>query len=70
VDNPDEHRQQEARVYLANPDKYAGAPIEWAGRMVSDNPPPRNRTYLVPGSKRAAVIRKYRPELYDELVSA
>lgn len=69
-DDPDHHRRARAKVYLAKPEKYSEVNLEWARRMLGSNPPPRNRTYLVPGSERAEIIKKYRPELYDELVSA
>jgi hypothetical protein len=68
-DDPDDHRRSMAKVILRSPDKYPEVKLNWARRMLGPNPPERNRVYLVPGSKRAEVIKKYRPEAYAELVS-
>jgi hypothetical protein len=68
-DEFDKHRQQMARTYLANSEKYPRQQ-EWAKAMLGPNPPPRNRRWVRPGSARAEAIRKHRPELYAELVGA
>jgi hypothetical protein len=69
-DDPDEHRRSMAQTYLNNPDRYSDVNVEWAKRMLGPNPPEKNRTFLVPGSKRAELIKKYRPEAYAKLLSA
>lgn len=69
-DDPDEHRRNMAKSYLKNPDRYSPSIIEWSHQMLGPNPPERNRTFLVPGSRRAEVIKKYRPEAYAELMEA
>lgn len=69
VDNYDRHRRHQARSILANPEGQKPSKITWARRMLSDDPPPPNRRYLTSGSKRADLIRKYRPEIYEELTA-
>lgn len=39
------HRLIQAQTYLRAPEKYKPAHIEWAKRMLSNNPPPPNRRY-------------------------
>lgn len=73
-DGGDKHRIAMAKSYLARPDHYKPVVLEWSRRVLEafekgEALPPRNRTYLVLGSKRAEIIRKYRPELYVELTS-
>ena len=66
VDDPDSHRRQMARTFLAKPGAYKPSAVVWAKKMLEDNPPPRNRHYFTPGSKRSAIARKYRPELFED----
>ena len=56
-----------ARTFLANPEKYKKSLLEWATKMLGPNPPPPNRRYLMPGSKRSELIRKHRPAQYEML---
>lgn len=51
----EKHRRSLARMYLANPEKYSRH-VEWATLVLSDNPPPPNRRFVVPGSRAAAVL--------------
>ena len=67
-DEHETHRHEQARTYLAKPEKYKGPQVEWAKKMVGPNPPPPNRRYLQPGSKRSELIRKYRPAEYEMLL--
>jgi hypothetical protein len=67
-DDHEGHRRQTARSYLASPEKYEASVLEWSKAMLSDNPPPPNRRFLIPGSARSEIIRKYRPEQYAALV--
>lgn len=69
-DDPDYHRRCVAKGYLNNPESHPEVKLEWARQVLGPNPPKRNRVYLVPGSERAEVVKKYRPEAYAELVSA
>lgn len=66
-DDHEGHRRKTARAYLASPEKYKASVLEWSEAMLSDDPPPPNRRYLIPGSARAEAIRKYRPEQYAAL---
>ena len=66
-DDHEEHRREMARTFLASPEKYKKPVLEWAEKMLGPNPPPPNRRYLVPGSKRSELIRKYRPAQYEML---
>lgn len=55
--NPDlreRHRVQQARTVLRRPEKYKPSHIEWAKRMLSDNPPPPNRTWIAPQNRELA----------------
>lgn len=63
----DVHRNHMATSILGNKEKYSDAEIEWAQRMQEDAPPP-NRRWVQEGSRRAEVLKKYRPEIYEELV--
>ena len=67
-DEHEEHRRETARTYLAKPEKYKKSLSEWAEKMLGPSPPPPNRRYLVPGSKRSELIRKYRPAEYEMLL--
>lgn len=49
----EKHRFVMARAVLRHPESHAtpsGAKVEWAKRVLSDNPPPKNRRYHVMGS--------------------
>jgi hypothetical protein len=46
----DRQRVANARMYLAHPEQYAPSKLRWAERMMSDNPPPPNRRFVVPNS--------------------
>ena len=63
-DNHEHHRRQLARSILAHPDRHPALNLEWAEAMLEPDPPPPNRRYFRPGSKRSELIRKYRPEAY------
>lgn len=67
--NTEEHRRQMARSILNHPETTGKSPSKkpWAEAILGNSPPPKNRTYIVPGSNRAAIIKKYRPELYEYL---
>lgn len=52
----DEYRIVQARSILRRADRVPAARVEWAKRMLSDTPPPPNRHYSKPGSKRHAVL--------------
>ncbi len=67
-DDHEHHRRQTARTYLASPEKYKASVLEWSEAMLGPNPPPPNRRYLIPGSERAELIAKYRPEKYAALI--
>lgn len=66
-DDYQNHRNHLAKTILNKPGAYKPAQIKWAKAMLSDDPPPPNRRFLIPGSKRAELIKKYRPEAYAEL---
>ena len=68
LDDHEGHRREMARTLLGSPEKYEQSQLDWAEAMLGPNPPPPNRRYLVPGSKRARVIAKYRPEQYAALI--
>lgn len=61
-----EHRKAVARAILRHPDQYDDDQIEHAIQVLEGKPPVRRR-YLHKGSKRAEVVRRWRPELYEEL---
>lgn len=69
VDDPQAHRQNIANSILNHPEKHPPTRIEWAESVLSGENTERNRTFLLKGSKRSEIIRKYRPELYEELTS-
>lgn len=59
--SPDErqkHRLRMARTYLNNPEKYKQAHLDWAERMLSDEPPEPNRTYFYPESQITQALEK------------
>lgn len=68
VDNPLEHRRYMAKTYLDKPERYSESNLDWARRVMSGEVTEGNRRYLIPGSKSAEYIRKYRPEVYEELL--
>jgi hypothetical protein len=41
----DRHRLTNARSILRHPDRHASTRIDWARRMLSDDPPPPNRRF-------------------------
>jgi hypothetical protein len=52
------HRKAQAKVILASPDRYRTSQVAWAERMLSDDPPPPNRTFTKCGSSVEALLRK------------
>lgn len=63
----DDHRLHMANSILRNVDNYSDAEVDWAQRMIEDAPPP-NRRWVTKGSKRAAILKEFRPEIYEKLV--
>lgn len=66
ADLQEEHRKQQARSILNNPDGKAPTKIAWAKAMLSENPPPPNRSWVRKDSLRGAMLRKYRPERFTD----
>jgi hypothetical protein len=56
----DEHRIACAKSILRHPEGQTRSRIVWARRMLSDNPPPKNRQFSIPGSHRSAVLEEHR----------
>ena len=56
----DDHRLYMAKSIIRHPENYSDTEIEWAQRMKVDAPPP---------NRRARVLKEYRPDIYQELVS-
>ena len=54
----DAHRIAQAKVMLANPDRYKPSQVAWARRMLSDAPPPPNRSFTKKGSSVERLLRK------------
>lgn len=52
------HRKACARSYLRRPDKYRPSVLAWAERMLSDNPPPKNRTFHYKDSRATKALEK------------
>ena len=52
------HRKAQAKVILARPDRYRTSQVGWAERMLSDDPPPPNRTFTKTGSSVEGLLRK------------
>lgn len=67
-DQSEEHRRHKARTTLRS-DWADEVAKSWARLVLSDSPPPANRRFLVPGSKRAQIIAAHRPEAYKELTA-
>jgi hypothetical protein len=65
----DDHRIHMANAILRRPSNYKDSQVEWAQRMIEDAPPP-NRRWVQKGSKRAEILKRYRPELYQRLVDS
>ncbi len=61
------HRKQVAR-YILKSESADRVAKDWANAVLSDSPPPRNRRYIRPGSKRSRIIATHRPEAYRELI--
>ncbi len=66
-DDHEGHRREMALTLLASPEKYKQSQLDWAEAILGPDPPPPNRRFLIPGSKRAQMIAKYRPEQYAAL---
>lgn len=65
--DPDEHHKHRiriARMIVKNPDKYGGSKLAWARRMLSDNPPPPNRRYVVRNLDYADRVKRATPLAY------
>lgn len=54
----EQHRFNVAKSILRNPKGKRPSQIAWAKRMLSDNPPPANRRFSVPGSRASEAARK------------
>lgn len=52
----DRHRIYNARSILRRADREPPSKVAWAKRMLSDNPPPKNRRYRTRNSHRAEVL--------------
>lgn len=61
-------RLNQAKTILSNPEAHSPSKVEWAQKMLSDNPPPPNRRFFQAGSKRAETIRRFRPDIYAQIV--
>lgn len=69
-DEHEEHRRHAAQAILNNADHYDSGKIERAKAVVAGKAPPPNRRFFVPGSKRAQIIKKYRPEEFKAIVES
>jgi hypothetical protein len=54
----DAHRMAQAKVITANPSRYKESQVSWAMRMLSDSPPPPNRSFTKKGSSVERLLRK------------
>lgn len=61
-------RRNQAKTILSNPEAHPPSKVEWAQKMLSDNPPPPNRRFFQAGSKRAETLRRFRPDIYAQIV--
>jgi hypothetical protein len=50
------HRVQQARTILRHPERYKPSSVAWAHKMLSDNPPPPNRRYVINANKEKARV--------------
>ena len=50
------HRLVQARRILRDPDAHKPSSVAWAERMLSDDPPPPNRRFVLEGSEAARVL--------------
>lgn len=56
------HRIAQARTILRRPEGHNESEVEWARRMLSDDPPPPNRRSPVADSRASAIVREVRGE--------
>ena len=52
------HRVSQAKVILSSPGRYRESQIVWAKRMLSESPPPPNRSFTKKGSSVERLLRK------------
>jgi len=61
-DSHERHRIAMARTILRRPETRTEAEVDWARRMLSDDPPPPNRRGPVKDSVASAIVREVRGE--------
>lgn len=58
-DHRERQRMQNARSILRHAENRKPSEVEWAKRMLSDNPPPPNRRYALKGSRASEAVRRF-----------
>lgn len=62
----EQHRVTQAKSILRRPERYKDSQVEWAKRMLSDNAPPPNRRYVIPGSWLSGAADQRPPMMSQE----
>lgn len=64
VDNYERHQLDMAKSAINHPERHKRSTVRRAEEILSGDIPIQNRSYVVPGSVRSEMVRKFRPEAY------